>query len=217
MTGAAAEATPPVELAARALAVQRRDQLTEDLAICANRPAAAARGDLSRSLAVVQQREVLELAMNQDWTGLETTLNQIAQDQAAAMTDEQRAALGDVGALVKQQIAAQLQIFQSPWYQFFLRHDPGQDWTQVTVPVLGIFGARDTQVDAEQNSAALQAALDQAGNSDVTITVLPAANHLFQEAGTGGVDEYAALPPQLMPEFLEAISQWLLERVQAPS
>lgn len=56
MTGAAAEATPPVELAARALAVQRRDQLTEDLAICANRPAAAARGDLSRSLAVVQQR-----------------------------------------------------------------------------------------------------------------------------------------------------------------
>ncbi|MEI2690283.1 MAG: alpha/beta fold hydrolase [Anaerolineae bacterium] len=168
-------------------------------------------------IAVVQQREVLELAMNQDWTGLETTLNQIAQDQAAAMTDEQRAALGDVGALVKQQIAAQLQIFQSPWYQFFLRHDPGQDWTQVTVPVLGIFGARDTQVDAEQNSAALQAALDQAGNSVVTITVLPAANHLFQEAGTGGVDEYAALPPQLMPEFLEALSQWLLERVQAPS
>jgi len=55
MTGAAAEATPPVELAARALAVQRRDQLAEDLAICANRPAAAPGGHLSRSLAVVGQ------------------------------------------------------------------------------------------------------------------------------------------------------------------
>ncbi len=55
MTGAAAEATPPVELAARALAVQRRDQLAEDLAICANCPAATPGGYLSRPLAVVEQ------------------------------------------------------------------------------------------------------------------------------------------------------------------
>jgi dienelactone hydrolase len=164
-------------------------------------------------IAVVQQREVLELAMNQDWSGLETTLNQIAQDQAAALTDEQRAALGDVDTLIQQQVASQLQIFQSPWYQFFLRYNPADDLAKVSAPVLGIFGGNDTQVDAAQNRAALQAALDKAGNTDVTITVLPAANHLFQEAGTGGVDEYAALPPQLMPEFLEAISQWLLARV----
>jgi hypothetical protein len=62
----------------------------------------------------------------------------------------------------------------------------------------------------------LQAALERAGNTDVTIQMLPTANHLFQDAATGGVDEYAALPPQLMPEFLEAISQWLLARVQLP-
>lgn len=55
MTGAATEATPPVEVAARAPAVQLRDQLAEDLAICANRPAAAPGGYLSRSLAVVAQ------------------------------------------------------------------------------------------------------------------------------------------------------------------
>lgn len=35
--------------------MQRRDQLAEDLAICANCPAAAPGGDLSRSLAVVAQ------------------------------------------------------------------------------------------------------------------------------------------------------------------
>jgi len=53
-------------------------------------------------------------------------------------------------------------------------------------------------------------------NDDVTIQVLPTANHLFQEAQTGGVEEYASLSPQLMPEFLEIISQWLLARVQVP-
>lgn len=168
-------------------------------------------------IAMVQQREVLDLAMNQDWTGLERALNLIAQSQAAALPEEQKAALGDLDAVIQQQIAAQLQVFQSPWYQFFLHYNPADDLAKVSAPVLGIFGGNDTQVDAAQNSTALQAALDQAGNTDVTISVLPTANHLFQQATTGGVDEYATLPPQLMPEFLEAISQWLLARVQTPS
>jgi pimeloyl-ACP methyl ester carboxylesterase len=166
--------------------------------------------------AVQQQRAVLDLAVAQDWAALEALLNQIAQEQVAALPEAQKAALGDVDALVRQQVAGQLQIFQSPWYQFFLGYDPAEDLAQVSAPVLGIFGDNDTQVDAEQNSTALQAALQRAGNTDVTIQILPTANHLFQDAATGGVDEYAALPPQLMPEFLEAISQWLLARVQLP-
>lgn len=162
------------------------------------------------------QRDVLDLVMGQAWDSLQGALYDIALQQIAALPAEQRAALGDANALAQQQVAAQMQIFQSPWYQFFLSHDPGKDWEVVTAPVLGLYGDNDTQVDAGQNSAALEAALARAGNDDVTIQVLPSANHLFQEAATGGVDEYAALPPQLMPEFLEAISQWLLARVQLP-
>jgi len=167
-------------------------------------------------LAVAQQREALDLAMNQDWPALEALIQQIAQDQAAGLSEEQRAALGDLDAVIQAQVAAQLQAFQSPWYQFFLRYNPADDLARVSAPVLGIFGGKDVQVDAGQNSAALQAALDKAGNADVTIQVLPTANHLFQEAQTGGVEEYASLSPQLMPEFLEIISQWLLARVQVP-
>ena len=163
-----------------------------------------------------KQRAVLDLVLAQDWDGLEAMANAIVEEQIAAVPADQIAAMGGKDAVVQQQVAAQLQALQSPWYQFFLSHDPSQDWAQVAAPVLGLFGGNDTQVDAEQNSAALQAALESAGNADVTIQVLPAANHLFQEAVTGGVDEYATLPPQLMPEFLEAISQWLLARVQLP-
>jgi uncharacterized protein len=166
--------------------------------------------------AVEQQRAALDLVLAQDWADLEAMVNAIVEEQVASMPAEQLAAMGGKDALVQQQVAAQLQALQSPWYQFFLSHDPGQDWAQVATPVLGLYGGNDTQVDAEQNSAALQAALDRAGNADVTIQVLPTANHLFQEAVTGGVDEYAALPPQLMPEFLQAIGQWLLARVQLP-
>ena len=105
---------------------------------------------------------------------------------------------------------------QSPWYQFFLTHDPGEDWAKITVPVLGLYGGNDAQVDAEQNTTALQAALEKAGNQDFTITVIPTANHLFQDATTGSVQEYAQLPPQLMPEFLSTVSDWLLAHVQLP-
>jgi hypothetical protein len=163
-----------------------------------------------------KQRAALDLVLAQDWDGLEAMVTAIVEEQIAAVPAEQLAAMGGMDAAVQQQVAAQMQALQSPWYQYFMSHDPGQDWAQVAAPVLGLFGGNDTQVDAEQNSAALQAALESAGNADVTIQVLPTANHLFQEAVTGGVDEYATLPPQLMPEFLEAISQWLLARVQLP-
>jgi uncharacterized protein len=177
---------------------------------------AAGASPAEAAAAVEQQRAALDLVVAQDWDGLEAMVSSIVQEQIAAMPAEQLAALGGKDALVQQQIAAQLQALQSPWYQFFLSHDPAQDLAQVTAPVLGIFGGNDTQVDAEQNSAALQAALERAGNPDATIQVLPTANHLFQDATTGGVDEYSLLPPQLMPEFLQAISQWLLARVQLP-
>ncbi len=166
--------------------------------------------------AAEQQRAALDLVLAQDWDGLEAMVTAIVEDQMAAVPAEQLAAMGGKDTLVQQQVAAQMQVLRSPWYQFFLSHDPGQDWAQVAAPVLGLYGGNDTQVDAAQNTAALEAVLARAGNADVTIQVLPTANHLFQDAATGGVDEYAALPAQLMPEFLEAISQWLLARVQLP-
>ena len=46
--------------------------------------------------------------------------------------------------------------------------------------------------------------------------MLPTANHLFQNATTGGVQEYAQLDSHLMPEFLAAVDDWLAVRVQTP-
>jgi hypothetical protein len=70
-------------------------------------------------------------------------------------------------------------------------------------------------VDADQNSPALEAALKKAKNSDVTVKIFPKANHLFQEAVTGSVEEYATLPTDFVPGFLDTIVDWLLARVKA--
>ncbi|MCR4392700.1 MAG: integrase core domain-containing protein, partial [Candidatus Acetothermia bacterium] len=71
----------------------------------------------------------------------------------------------------------------------------------------------DVQVDADQNKAALEEAISRAGNRDVTVVVLPEANHLFQKAVTGGLEEYALLPMEFHPRLLPAIVDWLLARV----
>lgn len=164
--------------------------------------------------AAAQQRTLMDLVVAQDWDGLVAAMTDLASAQIAALPDDQKAALGDLDAYTQQMVAAQLAGMQSPWYQFFLAHDPGEDWAKINVPVLGLFGGNDAQVDADQNTAALKTALEQAGNQDVTITVIPTANHLFQDATTGSVEEYAQLEPRLMPEFLAAVSDWLLARVQ---
>ena len=79
-------------------------------------------------------------------------------------------------------------------------------------PVLALFGALDVQIDLEHNRPEFEATLAKAGNDDVTVLVFEDANHLFQRAVTGNVDEYFALEMAFLPGFLDAISDWLEER-----
>ena len=81
--------------------------------------------------------------------------------------------------------------------------------------MLALFGELDVQCDAAQNKAALQQVLARAGNDDVTIVVVPAANHLFIKARTGSMGEYATLPKNFAPGVLKSISSWLRDKVDA--
>jgi dienelactone hydrolase len=80
-------------------------------------------------------------------------------------------------------------------------------------PVLAVFGGKDLQVDATPNRAAVERALAAAGNRQVRVEVFPDANHLYQKAVTGGVDEYARLEKAFVPGFLDLLSSWILAQV----
>lgn len=175
---------------------------------------AAASGASAEEIAeaVALQRETVALALAEDWAGLEAKLIEIATIQVAALPDEQRAQIADPEGLIAQQAAINLATFQTPWMRLFLAYDPRVDLRRVTAPVLALFGGLDVQVDVEHNRGPLEAALAEAGNDDVTVVVFPRANHLFQEAVSGGVDEYLTLEMAFLPGFLETISDWLGER-----
>jgi len=160
-----------------------------------------------------EQRAVLDLVRGRDWEALEARLAEINRKQIAALPPEQQEALGDPEQLVQAMVAQQMASFRSDWYRYFLDYDPGEDWAQVTIPVLAIFAELDVQVDPEQNTAAFERAMAQAGNDDFTVVVLSGANHLFQPAVTGGPWEYPTLPQEFVPMFLPTLTGWLLERV----
>ncbi len=119
---------------------------------------------------------------------------------------EQKKAMGDLSQFADRAVKGQMAFLRSPWFKFFLDYDPGPALARVRCPVLALYGEKDLQVPAEMNRKALEAALGGSGNKRLAVRVLPGANHLFQPAKTGSPSEYASLPKEFVPGFLEAVA-----------
>jgi uncharacterized protein len=157
-------------------------------------------------------KKSLALILAKDWVGLENFIYSMALEQLRGLPENQNKPAAEIElqarTLTKQSVEE-----TKGWLAFFIGYDIAADWTKVHVPVLGLFGGLDVQVDADQNRQGLEAALALAGNKDVTIQVFPSANHLFQVAKTGSPSEYATLPMGFVPRFLQTIRDWLRSHV----
>jgi dienelactone hydrolase len=163
-----------------------------------------------------EMRRLYEAALSNDATELERVLREAMGAQYDLMDPETQALAGDRERYIDLQVTAQLPTLQSPWFQSILRADPSLDWAKVTVPVLGVFGDLDVQVIAAPEAAALEAAFEASGNERGHIMRLADANHLFQSAVTGGLDEYAVLDQTFTPDLLPRLDDWLDGVVDVP-
>jgi hypothetical protein len=78
----------------------------------------------------------------------------------------------------------------------WLKNDPESPaWSpvhvfeQVRIPVLAIWGERDTRVDPIRAAHAYRDALEQAGNSNYRVEVIPGADHQLTPSETGCISE----------------------------
>jgi pimeloyl-ACP methyl ester carboxylesterase len=161
-----------------------------------------------------QHRVFDALLRDGDWEAVKAELRQEIADQVEALPAATKQSLGDLDTYIDTVYQQQIDTLESAWYLFFLTYDPATALEQVTVPVLGLFGGLDVQVPADTNAPVMEAALERAGNPDVIITIYPLANHLFQEAVTGGTSEYATLAKDFVPGLLDDMTAWILERTQ---
>lgn len=89
--------------------------------------------------------------------------------------------------------------------------DPAPYLQRVTVPVLALFGGVDPMVPPDPNVRLLTAALERAGNENLTVRMFAHANHDFLAARTGLPEEYLELDRTYIPGFLDVIVQWVRE------
>lgn len=108
-------------------------------------------------------------------------------------------------------VSHQTNSITNPWYVYFLKFNPDTYWSKIKIPVLALNGTLDVQVKSAENLAGIQASLQKAGNKKVTITELQGLNHLFQEAKTGTVAEYATIEQTIAPKVLNTMSDWILK------
>jgi pimeloyl-ACP methyl ester carboxylesterase len=105
-----------------------------------------------------------------------------------------------------------------PHWQFIKRlyfYDPAPTLRELEVPTLGIWGALDNNIMADQNKAAWEAALNAGGNRDYTLRILPKANHDQFEAKVGSNAEMPSLHG-FVPVYFTTIREWLEKRLKAP-
>ena len=76
--------------------------------------------------------------------------------------------------------------------------DPADFLRRVEMPIVAVFGENDVAVDSERSAALYEQYLGEAGNDDVTISVLPDVGHDIH-IGT--------------PGYWSLVSEWLAERV----
>jgi pimeloyl-ACP methyl ester carboxylesterase len=137
--------------------------------------------------------------------------DQFASGLQSAVTWVRRRTLNP---LVEAQLQGQMKMMLTPWFRHLLTYDPRPALRRVRVPVLALIGEKDAQVPPKENFKALRAALEEAGNKDVTLKEMPGLNHLFQTCKTGSPAEYSRLEETFAPAALEEIASWLRARTK---
>lgn len=155
------------------------------------------------------QQKVYEVVREDgDWKPIEDELLMRLQNQIEELPLEHQNALGDMSDFIQSQVARQLETAKSRWFKSWIETDPISLFNQLEVPMLTVFGAKDTQVLSQPNS---EKADSLASASDVYLqtAVIPEANHLFQKANTGMPTEYGMLEREFAMGFISEIDQYI--------
>ena len=172
---------------------------------------AAANGaptEMIEELAALQDRALRIIGGEMPPAEAEAALREVVREQLAASPETAQLS----GEALESTVSATVESNLSPWFRFFIRYDPRPALGGLAVPTLALFGGKDTQVDADQNQSAMEAAFAGSSNTDITVRRFPEMNHLFQTAGTGSPAEYAQIEETMAPEVLDLIGSWIVER-----
>lgn len=159
---------------------------------------------------VETQRQIMDIVLaGDDHSGLDELFRSATVASLEGLSEEELAGFGDIDVFVDDVVAQSITQVESDWFLNFLHHDPCSEISAVSCPVLALYGELDIQVPPQRNLLPMQTAL--AGNPHARVVVIDGANHLFQAAVDGSVEEYAVLGHEFTDGFESTVSDWILE------
>jgi uncharacterized protein len=167
--------------------------------------------NIKRGLAL--ERRVFAVVKSQKgWDDLRAALLAEMRRSLERLSADQRSSMPNTDSTLAARVDMQMNAVRTPWFAFFISHDPGVDIAKINCPVLALFGELDKQVSPSLNLRPMSSALSRSGNPDVEVAVIPGVNHLFQKAVTGNVTEYAGLEKKFADGVLDRVTGWLKKR-----
>lgn len=144
------------------------------------------------------------------WDEVEDELAFRLREQLNQLPQTQRDALGEMDDFIRSQVRRQLSSARSNWFKSFIEFEPEEALSSLQLPVLALFGAKDTQVSATLNQAEAER-IASSLNLPLETRNLEDANHLFQLASSGMPGEYGMLERNFVPGLIQLIVHWLDE------
>jgi len=120
--------------------------------------------------------------------------------------------LADAMPWLTQEKYSELKMTSLSWLREHFRHDPIKTIEKVRCPVLIVQGEKDYQVPAGE-ATLLASALKDAGNTDVTVDLIPDLNHLMRHHPEEPNLTYRHLDEPVDARVTDAITAWITEHV----
>ena len=96
-----------------------------------------------------------------------------------------------------------------PWMKYFITIKPEAYLKKIKCSVLALNGAKDIQVSADANLRAIRIALEKGKCQHYEIRKIENANHLFQKADNGTVEEYLKIQQTIDEDVLVYIKNFI--------
>jgi uncharacterized protein len=97
----------------------------------------------------------------------------------------------------------------SPWFRYFLAHDPTEDYRKVRVPTLAVYGSIDRLTSVALNAPPLKTAFEEAGHEGLTLEVLADQDHFFLRGDHLPPGEHRFKEMHVAPELLSLLVLWM--------
>lgn len=102
----------------------------------------------------------------------------------------------------------------APGVRQMLFFEPAPTWEKISVPVLAVWGDRDTVVPVEKSQTIIRQALTKAGRKDFTVKIFPGVDHgVLAARPKDGAWDF----PRRAPGYQEFMVAWALEKFGSKS